>query len=58
MKEEAIRLLELVETEASKVDPELMAKVRSLPREFRLKLLLSVLLKYSEQNQAVLHWGA
>jgi hypothetical protein len=57
----AVRLLELMEAEMIKVDPSMAAKIKIVPKELRLKLLLLAALEISGQNQPVYQpvsdWG-
>jgi hypothetical protein len=52
-----VRLLELFEAEASKIDPDMVAEFQKLPIEVRLKALLWATLQISNKNQPVSDWG-
>jgi hypothetical protein len=52
-----VRLLELFEAEASKIDPDMVAEFQKLPIEVRLRVLLLSALEVSGRNQAVSDWG-
>ena len=54
---EAVRLLEFVEAEMTKVDPDMAAKIQKVPKELRLRLLLLAALEISARNQPVSDWG-
>jgi len=54
---EAVRVLELFEAKASKMDPDMVAEFQKLPIEVRLRALLWAASEILDRNPALLDWG-
>jgi hypothetical protein len=56
LRSQAIKFLEVIEAEANKIDPDMVARIQNLPIEIRLRILLFSTSEMLDQNQT--HWRA